>query len=235
MALIYRALGLMLGYPTEDQRALIPAILQAVQSEDRIPGPIRRSLTRLGERLAEADTYELQEDYVQTFDRTRTLSLNLYEHVHGESRDRGQAMANLVELYRQHGLEMASQELPDHLPVFLDFLSVVPDDKAASLLGEAAHVLEALAERLHKRSSPYRAVFGALVALSDAAPDSEAVAALLREPEEDPDDLSALDRAWEETAVTFGPSTDEGCPKAEAMLQAMNGQTQPGRASDRTA
>lgn len=235
MALIYRALGLMLGYPTEDQRALIPAILQSVQSEDRIPGPIRRSLARLGERLTEADTYELQEDYVQTFDRTRTLSLNLYEHVHGESRDRGQAMANLVELYGQHGLEMASQELPDHLPVFLDFLSVVPDEQAASLLGEAAHVLEALAERLHKRSSPYRAVFGALVALSDAAPDSEAVAALMREPEEDPDDLSALDRAWEETAVTFGPSTDEGCPKAEAMLQAMNGHTQPGRASDHTA
>ena len=235
MALIYRALGLMLGYPTEDQRALIPAILQSVQSEDLIPGPIRRSLVRLGERLTEADTYELQEDYVQTFDRTRTLSLNLYEHVHGESRDRGQAMANLVELYGQHGLEMASQELPDHLPVFLDFLSVVPDEQAASLLGEAAHVLEALAERLHKRSSPYRAVFGALVALSDAAPDSEAVAALMREPEEDPDDLSALDRAWEETAVTFGPSTDEGCPKAEAMLQAMNGHTQPGRASDHTA
>ena len=229
MALIYRALGLMLGYPSEDQRQLIPAIIEVIQAEDRIADPVRRALIRLGERLAQTDIYELQEDYVAVFDRTRTLSLNLYEHVHGESRDRGQAMANLVELYRQHGLEMSAKELPDYLPVFLDFLSVVPDDQAASLLGEAAHVLEALAERLRKRESPYRAVFGALVALSDARPDSKAVADLMAEPEEDPDDLVALDKAWEETAVTFGPSTDDGCPKAEAMLKAMNGESRADR------
>jgi len=221
MALIYRALGLMLNYPDEDQRRLMPAILDVVAAESRIPTKVSGAVTRLGERLAQTDLYELQEEYVQVFDRTRSLSLNLYEHVHGESRDRGQAMANLVELYRQAGLEMSAKELPDYLPVFLDFLSVQPDDRAASLLGEAVHVLEAMALRLHKRSSPYRAVFGALVALSDAAPDSDAVAALLAEAEENPDDLAALDKAWEETAVTFGPSTDEGCPKAEAMLKAM--------------
>lgn len=235
MALIYRALGLMLGYPSPEQRQLVPAILDVIQSEARIPAPVSRALTRLCERLAEADIYDLQEDYVQVFDRTRTLSLNLYEHVHGESRDRGQAMANLIELYGQHGLEMSAKELPDYLPVFLDFLSVLPDDQAASLLGEAAHVLEALAERLHKRDSPYRAVFGALVALSDAAPDSQAVAALMVEPEDDPDDLVALDKAWEETAVTFGPSTDDGCPKAEAMLKAMNGEPRPDRSGGQAA
>ena len=235
MALIYRALGLMLGYPSEEQRQTMPAILDVVAAERRIPAPVSRALTRLGERLAQTDLYELQEDYVQVFDRTRTLSLNLYEHVHGESRDRGQAMANLVELYRQHGLELAARELPDYLPVFLDFLSVVPDDQAASLLGEAAHVLEALAERLHKRESSYRAVFGALVALSDARPDSKAVADLMAEPEEDPDDLVALDKAWEETAVTFGPSTDDGCPKAEAMLKAMNGEPRADRPGGQAA
>lgn len=235
MALIYRALGLMLGYPSEEQRQMMPAILGVIGEEGRIPAPVAKALTRLGERLAEADVYDLQEDYVQVFDRTRTLSLNLYEHVHGESRDRGQAMANLVELYRQHGLEMSAKELPDYLPVFLDFLSVLPDDQAASLLGEAAHVLEALAERLHKKSSPYRAVFGALVALSDARPDSKAVADLMAEPEEDPDDLDALDKAWEETAVTFGPSSDDGCPKAEAMLKAMNGEPRADRPDGQAA
>jgi len=235
MALIYRALGLMLNYPGEDQRQMMPAVLEAVAAERRIPAPVSRALTRLGERLAQADLYELQEDYVQVFDRTRTLSLNLYEHVHGESRDRGQAMANLIELYRQHGLELAAKELPDHLPVFLDFLSVLPDDQAASLLGEAAHVLEALGERLHKRASPYRAIFGALVALSDAVPDSQAVAALMGEPEENPDDLAALDKAWEETAVTFGPSTEDGCPKAEAMLKAMNADPRAARSGGQAA
>lgn len=235
MALIYRALGLMLAYPDERQRALMPSILEAVHSEARLPGPVSRALVRLAERLATTDTYLLQEDYVQLFDRTRTLCLNLYEHVHGESRDRGQAMAALVELYAQHGLELSARELPDHLPVFLDFLSVLPDEHAASLLGEASHVLEALDERLHKRSSPYRAVFGALVALSDATPDSQAVQTLIQEPEDDPDDLSALDRAWEETAVTFGPSADDGCPKAEAMLRAMNGEPRPGRTGGQAA
>ncbi|MCP2821160.1 nitrate reductase molybdenum cofactor assembly chaperone, partial [Salmonella enterica subsp. enterica serovar Typhimurium] len=78
-----------------------------------------------------------QEEYVWLFDRTRSLSLNLYEHVHGESRDRGQAMAALLELYRQHGLELSANELPDYLPAFLDFLSSLPDEKAASLLAEA--------------------------------------------------------------------------------------------------
>lgn len=221
MALIYRALGLMLNYPDEAQQSLMPAILETVAAEPRLPAKVARAVTRLGDRLNQTDLYELQEDYVQIFDRTRTLSLNLYEHVHGESRDRGQAMANLVELYKQQGLELAANELPDYLPVFLDFLSVLPDDHAASLLGEAVHVLEALGLRLHKRSSPYRAVFGALVALSDAAPDSQAVAALMAEPEENPDDLAALDQAWEETAVTFGPAPEAGCPKAEAMLSAM--------------
>ena len=235
MALIYRALGLMLSYPSEDQRRMMPAILGVIGDEKRISAPVARALARLGERLAEADIYDLQEDYVQVFDRTRTLSLNLYEHVHGESRDRGQAMANLVELYRQHGLEMSAKELPDYLPVFLDFLSVLPDDQAASLLGEAAHVLEALAERLHKKDSPYRAVFGALVALSDAAPNIQAVADLLTEAEEDPDDLAALDKAWEETAVTFGPSTDDGCPKADAMLKAMSGEPRADRSDGQAA
>ena len=227
MALIYRALGLMLSYPDESQQPLMPAILDTVAAEPRLSAKFVRAVTRLGDRLSQTDLYELQEDYVQLFDRTRTLSLNLYEHVHGESRDRGQAMANLVELYKQHGLELSARELPDHLPVFLDFLSVLTDDHAASLLGEAVHVLEAMGQRLHKRNSPYRAVFGALVALSDAAPDSQVVATMMTETEDDPDDLAALDKTWEETAVTFGPATDDGCPKAEAMLQAM-GPT-PGR------
>lgn len=233
MALIYRALGLMLAYPSEDQRRLMPAIQGVFTDHSRIPAPVSRALTRLATRLVQTDLYELQEDYVQVFDRTRTLSLNLYEHVHGESRDRGQAMAGLIELYRRHGLELEARELPDHLPVFLDFLSVLPDDQAASLLGEASHVLEALAERLHKRDSPYRAVFGALVALSDGHPDSQAVADLMAEPEEDPDDLTALDRVWEEAAVTFGPSADDGCPKADAVLKAMNGDPRSARSNRR--
>lgn len=219
MAVTYRALALFLTYPDETLQTGARDYVEAIRSEGLVPEPLIRALGKLAERLAGGDLYELQEDYVQLFDRTRSLSLNLYEHVHGESRDRGQAMADLVELYQRSGLELDARELPDFLPVFLDYLSTRPEAEAASLLGEAAHVLEAMAERLKTRGSPYRAVFGALGALSGGA-DDQAVAALLAEPDENPDDLEALDRAWEETAVTFGPG-EAGCPKAEALVAAM--------------
>lgn len=226
MSLSYRALALLLSYPTEATRALLPAAADALAADTRLPAPIRRALVRLAGEIAEGDLYEVQERYVWLFDRTRSLSLNLYEHVHGESRDRGQAMVALLELYRSKGLELSANELPDHLPVFLEFLSTQPEAEAASLLGEASHVLEAMAERLHKRQSPYRAVFGALAALAASPGDAEALASLLAEPDDNPDDLVAMDKLWAETAVTFGPS-DVGCPKAEALVKAMNSNPRP--------
>ena len=216
MALTYRALALMLRYPDAEVQALASAAIDAIEAEALVPAPIRRALAKLAAEIGGGDLYDLQERYVWLFDRTRSLSLNLYEHVHGESRERGPAMVGLLELYRAHGLELAAGELP----VFLEFLSTLPDAEAASLLGEASHVLAALGQRLHKRQSPYRAVFGALTALAGDPADAEALAALMQEPDDDPGDLAAIDRLWAETAVTFGPS-DVGCPKAEALVAAM--------------
>lgn len=229
MALTYRALAQLLTYPTAELQAVAPQAVAVIREEGLVPEPIVRALSKLAQGMASGDLYDLQETYVQLFDRTRSLSLNLYEHVHGESRDRGPAMVGLLELYRSKGLELQANELPDFLPVFLEFLSTLPEDEAASLLGEAAHVLEALAERLKTRDSGYRAVFGALAALPGQTADRGALAALLQEPDHDPDDLAALDKAWEETAVTFGPS-DDGCPKAEALLRTMNADPAPLRA-----
>ncbi|HVN01032.1 MAG TPA: nitrate reductase molybdenum cofactor assembly chaperone [Caulobacteraceae bacterium] len=205
MAITYRALALMLSYPTDDLQALAGEALAAIDDEALVPARIRRALGKLALRLSTEDLLALQEDYVWLFDRTRSLSLNLYEHVHGESRERGQAMVGLLELYRSKGLELSTGELPDYLPVFLEFLSTLPDADAASMLGEAAHVIAAIGERLHKRGSLYRAAFGALASLSAARADREALASLLAEPDDDPSDLAALDRLWAETPVTFGP------------------------------
>lgn len=227
MAKTYKALAILLSYPSAEVQALASAAQEAIAAEALVPAKIERALSSLAAELARGDLYDLQERYVWLFDRTRSLSLNLYEHVHGESRDRGEAMVGLLELYRSKGLELTANELPDHLPVFLEFLSSLPDDEAASLLGEAAHVLAAMGERLHKRQSPYRAVFGALAALAGDA-DSEALAAILAEPDDNPDDLEAMDKLWAETAVTFGPS-DVGCPKADALVQAMRDQPPPPR------
>lgn len=226
MSLTYRALAVLLSYPTAETAALFAAAADTLQADERLPQPIRRGLVRLAGELAELDLLEAQERYVWLFDRTRSLSLNLYEHVHGESRDRGQAMVALLELYRTHGLELSANELPDNLPVFLEFLSTLPQAEAASLLGEAAHVLAALGERLHKRKSAYRAVFGALSALAADPADAGALAAMMQEPDDDPDDLETMDRLWAETAVTFGPS-DVGCPKAESLVAAMNANPRP--------
>jgi nitrate reductase delta subunit len=206
MAITYRALALMLSYPDEHLQALAADAMASIEAEALVPPPVRRALGRLAEHLASEDLFKLQEDYVWLFDRTRSLSLNLYEHVHGESRERGAAMVALLELYRSKGLELTAGELPDHLPVFLEFLSTLSADEAASLLGEAAHVIAAIGERLHKRGSPYRAVFGALAALSAAPADRAALASLLAGPDDDPGDLAALDKLWAETPVTFSPT-----------------------------
>lgn len=234
MALTYRALALLLRYPCPEVQALAPAAIETIEAEALVPAPIRRALSKLGADLAEGDLYDLQERYVWLFDRTRSLSLNLYEHVHGETRERGPAMVGLLELYRSRGLELAASELPDHLPVFLEFLSTLPDAEAASLLGEASHVLAALGQRLHKRGNPYRAVFGALTALAGDPADAEALAALMQEPDDDPGDLAALDRLWGETPVTFGPG-DAGCPKAEALITAMGSPDRPAQPRPATA
>ena len=216
MAYTYRALALLLSYPNADTAAAMPAVMDALSGERLVPASLVQRLAPLADELASGDLYDAQARYVDLFDRSRSLSLQLYEHIHGESRDRGQAMVELLKLYSSHGLELTAKELPDHLPVFLEFLSQRPPAEAAALLGQAAHVLEALRERLKKRQSIYARVFDALVALVEADRNPEALKALLQEPEDNPDDLEALDRAWAEEQVTFGPDKVD-CPKAALL------------------
>ncbi|HCK84404.1 MAG TPA: nitrate reductase molybdenum cofactor assembly chaperone [Hyphomonadaceae bacterium] len=219
MSRTYKALALLLSYPEEAYRDLYPAA-SGVLGEEGLLGDCK-GLVRLARELASEDVLDLQARYVQLFDRSRTLSLHLYEHVHGESRDRGQAMVELNKLYASRGVQLSAHELPDHLPVFLEFLSLLEPNEAAALLGEAAHVLAALHGRLKKRKSPYAAVFAALIDLADTSADAQALSALMAEIEDDPDDLAALDRAWAEEPVTFGPDQAAGCPKAAEMISRM--------------
>ncbi|HAY08205.1 MAG TPA: nitrate reductase molybdenum cofactor assembly chaperone [Hyphomonas sp.] len=220
----YRALSRLLSYPEAQLQAEAKLCVDVARGEGLVPERLVNALGKLAGYIEGGELYDVQAAYVDLFDRTRSVSLHLYEHVHGESRERGPAMVGLVELYRAHGLEMDVSDLPDYLPVFLEFLSILPDTEAASLIGEAAHVLAAIEERLKKRKSLYRAVFGALLAISDRPADRLAVADLLSVEDDDPNDLDAIDKAWEEEAVTFGPETaSDGCPKAQAMLNTMQG------------
>jgi len=217
-----KALSLVLSYPSRDLQAAMPEIGGVLAADTRLTAAARRSLRPLVEALRGDDLYDLEERYVALFDRSRTLSLNLFEHVHGESRDRGGAMVSLLETYRDGGYEPATTELPDHLPVLLEFLSTRPRAEAGAILADAAHILEALSARLERRESPYAAVFAALVQLSGAKADAAAVADLVEAPDVDPDDLEALDAVWEESEVRFGPDPNAGCPQVRDMLARMD-------------
>ncbi len=208
---IFRALSALLSYPTEDFVAALDEIGEAIEKERLVSARERADLLTLVHDLRNRDLFDLQERYVLLFDRTRSLSLHLFEHVHGESRDRGQAMVDLRALYESKGLTGVENELPDFTPLFLEFLSTLDPAEALPLLGEPAHVFTALAERLHKRQSPYEAVFRALTAVAKVQPDEALLAILRAEPDPAPDDLEALDEAYEDAPVDFGAPADDSC------------------------
>jgi len=221
MTRTFKALSALLSYPTAELQAAIPEIVTVLDREALLPKDALSALSPLLVSLHTGSLIDAQERYVFLFDRSRSLSLCLFEHVHGDSRDRGGAMVDLLETYRAGGFELTSTELPDHLPVLLEYLSRRPLAEARTMLGETAHILAALAERLERRGSPYRAAFTALCALAASSGDAAALAALTAQPMDDPADLAALDAVWEEAAVTFGPDPNAGCPASRDMLNRM--------------
>ena len=174
------------------------------------------------------DLMDLQETYGGLFDRGRATSLLLFEHVHGESRDRGQAMVDLMDLYQSHGLELDARELPDYIPLYLEYLSHRPAEEAENGLLDVAHILALIGARLEDRDSEYGLLFRALleVCQADITVDEFLKQA---EKEERDDSLEALDKIWEEEAVSFGMDDDAAeCPSARPRLAVNeNQQTTP--------
>ncbi len=131
-------------------------------------------------------------------------------------------MVDLLETYRAGGFEPVGPELPDHLPMLLEFLATRPLAEARDMLGDAVHIFVALAERLERRGgSPYAPVFRALEALAASPAVAELLAEIVALPDDDPEDLAALDAVWEEAAVTFGPDPNAGCPAGRDLLARM--------------
>lgn len=209
MNITLKVISLLLSYPTADLQKEVSALKAALADEAVLSAREQASLCRLADDIASHDLYDVQERYVFLFDRTRSLSLHLFEHIHGESRDRGQAMVDLASTYADDGFAIDAKELPDYLPLFLEYLSVKPETEAAELLGQTLHILTVLKERLKKRKSVYVNAFGVLEALALGKPDEKRVRELLDMPEDDPLDLEALDRIWEEEAVLFGGNAGE--------------------------
>lgn len=228
MSRTLKALSALLTYPTAELQQAAGEISEVLDGDTLIPARVRSQLHTLLTELAAGDLYDLQERYILLFDRTRSLSLHLFEHVHGESRDRGQAMIDLKTQYEQAGLAMSTSELPDFLPLFLEYLATRPLKEACQTLGQPVHIFAAMAERLRKRKSPYEAVFRALVALAAAKPKDEEVSALLQLPDPDANDLAALDAAWEDEPVHFGPGAGDGCK--DGLIARVRGALRPAQA-----
>ncbi|WP_175946153.1 nitrate reductase molybdenum cofactor assembly chaperone [Burkholderia pyrrocinia] len=201
----YAALAALLDYPDESLVAALDAIEVHLHDGARLPKTVRAGLDRFFGYMRERDLLTLQENYVGLFDRGRATSLYLFEHVHGESRDRGQAMVDLLQMYERHGLFLNRGELPDYLPVFLEYLSRLPAPDARKLLAETGEILRALAEALAQRGSHYSFVVGALLPMAGLAPVDAPDAAADDVAAERPsaDDYRTLDASYADEAVRF--------------------------------
>lgn len=205
--LTLRVLAKLLAYPDAGLREHLGELREALDAECALRPARRAELDALIDAIGGADPLEAEAAYVELFDRGRATSLHLFEHVHGDSRDRGPAMVDLAQTYTKAGLDLAEGELPDYLPAVLEFVSTQPPREARDFLAETAHILNALFGALQQRGSAYASVIGALLDLAGAK--AEAVKPAPEEP---------LDASWAE------PLAFDGC---STRGQARPGQPQP--------
>ena len=166
----FKAIGWLLAYPDAGLISAVPDILDAVADEALLTTTGLAGLQHFAVGLAAEDLIDAQENYVGLFDKSRQVSLHLFEHVHGESRDRGMAMVNLREIYVGAGLFPDPTELPDFLPMYLEYLSLLPPARARAGLSDVAPILQAIHKRLVARGSDYAAPFVALLDLANVQP-----------------------------------------------------------------
>jgi len=202
-----RVLAGLLGYPDAQLRRYLPEMREILRRESALSDSRVAELHTLIDALANSDGLDTEANYVALFDRGRATSLHLFEHVHGDSRDRGPAMIDLGQTYAQAGLFLEPGELPDYLPAVLEFVSTQPPCEARAFLGEMAHIFNAIFSALQQRESHYASVLGALLEL--AGETAQAVKVAVEPP---------LDESWIE------PSVFDGC---STKGQSKPGQSQP--------
>jgi nitrate reductase delta subunit len=196
--IVFRALSALLSYPSEEMRQALPAIADVICSTPLVAPDQRCGLLDLIDELGGLNLLAAEERYVDLFDRGRALSLHLFEHLHGESRDRGEAMVELKQLYERGGFELSARELPDYLPVVLEYLSCRDLAEAREMLADCAHILTTIGRSLVARRSRYAAVLQALIVIAGENPIDVAKVPPVKEQTE------ALDRDWAEQPAFAG-------------------------------
>jgi nitrate reductase delta subunit len=208
---ILKVIARLLDYPTQEVLDNTESLKQATEDCQYLSPSSKQSILDLINVWSQTNLYELQEQYDNVFERGRHVSLLLFEHVHGESRDRGQAMVDLLDVYRQNGFELDSRQMPDYIPLFLEFLSEQREPTAREWLADVSHILALLEERLEQRGNMGSALFTSLIALSNVRVNREQIKQQVdKEPFDD--SLEAIDREWEEKEVRFDEPIGNSCP-----------------------
>ncbi|MCC2636468.1 MAG: nitrate reductase [Moraxellaceae bacterium] len=214
---ILKVISLLLDYPVEALQGARGELAAAIAGAREISPAQRQALQAVLDRVAGGELLDAQEGYTELFERGRFLSLLLFEHVHGESRDRGQAMVDLMAQYEAAGFAIGVRELPDYIPLYLEYLSTCDAQTAREGLADVSHLLALLAARLEERGSDYSACLRALLQVAGAEPAvamAEVQAQVAQEVRDDT--LAALDAEWEEEAVNFmaGEADSSACSGA---------------------
>lgn len=209
--LTFRVLSALLSYPTPELGAATKEGVGILCEEALLAGDQIAAVCGFADWLLNTPQLDAESAYIEAFDRGRSTSLHLFEHIHGDSRARGEAMLKLLLRYRAHGLELEAAELPDFLPLFLEFLSTRPPAEARKHLSEVADIVALIGRRLRARGSPHAPVLDAIASLAPAKAEKSIPA----ESDEDRDDTpAALDAAWEEAPVTFNDASLPSDPPA---------------------
>lgn len=218
-----KVIALLMSYPEKEMVEACGEAIDILRKEGWLSKKTVSDIESFANEIQAKDIFDLQDDYVYLFDRTPSLSLHLFEHVHGDSRDRGQAMVELDALYREQGLYNDSEHTPDYLPMFLEYLSMLPADEARHHLDGAVDVIAVIAERLHKRKSRYASLFDALEEAAERKPDEKKLQSAMVLDSGAPLTAEQMDSAWEEQ-FAFDMNKENqssACPKAEDMLARM--------------
>jgi nitrate reductase delta subunit len=222
-----KILGFLLCYPQPHHIQAAAECKAILKDEGWLSAAALEALSPLFDGFRTKSLLDLQEDYVALFDRTPSLSLHLFEHIHGDSRERGSALVDLMKVYEDAGLFLKENETPDYLPLFAEYVSTLPPGEAAETLGSIVDILSSLAQRLGNRESAYGPVLEAMVEAARRAPDAKAVKAYMEKSSGAPLGFDETDKEWEEQFAfdntTLAAGQDSGCPKAEQMLARIAG------------
>jgi len=159
--LVWRLAALALDYPGPSLLNMLDDLSDAAA---QLPDEVRVPLETLLTHLRVTAPLTLAADYVATFDLRKRASMHLTYYAYGDTRKRGMALLRFKHAYRHAGVELGDEELPDHLPVLLEFAATVDPIGGERLLGEHLPVIELLRLSLSDSGSPYAGALAAVVA-----------------------------------------------------------------------